>query len=58
LLLANQYAPVPSPLGANEPPLPPHEDSVLDFVLDEPTLNAILREAGEAYNAMHEALLA
>jgi HD-like signal output (HDOD) protein len=57
LLLANQYAPVPSPLGANEPPLPPHEDSVLDFVLDEPTLNDILREAGEAYNAMHAALL-
>jgi HD-like signal output (HDOD) protein len=58
LLLANQYAPVPSPLGANAPPLPAHEDSVLDFVLDEATLDAILREAGEAYNAMHEALLA
>jgi HD-like signal output (HDOD) protein len=57
LLLANQYAPVPSPLGPDAPPLPRHEDSVLDFVVDEPTLNEILVEAGEAYNSMHEPLL-
>jgi hypothetical protein len=57
LLLANQYAPVPSPLGSNEPPLPNHQDSVLDFVIDEQTLNEILGEAGQAYNAMEEALL-
>jgi HD-like signal output (HDOD) protein len=57
LLLANQYAPVPSPLGANAPPLPRHEDSVIDFVLDEATLDEILREAGEAYNSMAKALL-
>jgi HD-like signal output (HDOD) protein len=58
LLLANQYAPVPSPLGSNAPPLPRHQDSVLDFVVDEPTLNEILIEAGEAYNSMHEPLMA
>jgi HD-like signal output (HDOD) protein len=57
LLLANQYAPVPSPLGSDEPPLPNHQDSVLDFVIDEQTLNEILGEAGQAYNAMEEALL-
>ncbi|TFW33492.1 HDOD domain-containing protein [Massilia horti] len=57
LLLANQYAPVPSPLGIDAPPLPEHTDSVLDFVLDEPTLNQILLEAGQAYNAMQAALL-
>jgi HD-like signal output (HDOD) protein len=57
LLLANQYAPVPSPLGTNAPPLPKHEDSVLDFVLDAAALDLILREAGEAYNAMAAALL-
>jgi HD-like signal output (HDOD) protein len=58
LLLANQYAPVPSPLGSNEPPLPEHQDSVLDFVVDEPTMGEILRAAGEAYNSMEHALLA
>ncbi|MFL6676552.1 MAG: HDOD domain-containing protein [Massilia sp.] len=57
LLLANQYAPVPSPLGSDAPPLPHHQDSVLDFVLDEATLHDILREAGEAYNSMGDALL-
>jgi HD-like signal output (HDOD) protein len=57
LLLANQYAPVPSPLGADAPPLPDHQDSVLDFVIDEQTLNEILCEAGEAYHSMAEALL-
>jgi HD-like signal output (HDOD) protein len=57
LLLANQYAPVPSPLGSNKPPLPAHQDSALDFLIDEPTINEILAEAGQAYKAMEEALL-
>jgi HD-like signal output (HDOD) protein len=58
LLLANQFAPVASPLGPLPPPLPEHSDSVLDFVLDEATLDSILREAGEAHKSMGDALLA
>jgi HD-like signal output (HDOD) protein len=52
LLLANQYSPVPSPLG--EPALPPpeHADSALDFVLDEATLQDIQREAAETFISM------
>jgi hypothetical protein len=52
LLLANQYAPVPSPLGTPAPPLPEHEDSALDFVVDELTLRDILREAAETFKSM------
>lgn len=52
LLLANQYSPVPSPLGEPSPPLPEHADSALDFVVDEATLRDILREAAETYKSM------
>lgn len=58
LLLANQFAPVASPLGPLPAPLPEHADSVLDFVLDEATLDSILREACEGHKSMGEALLA
>ena len=56
LLLANQYAPVPSPLGARvEPPV--HGESAVDFVFDEQTLNEILEEAAETARAMGDAVL-
>jgi hypothetical protein len=58
LLLANQYAPVPSPLGTPSPPLPDHEDSALDFVLDEATLRDIQREAAATYESMDGPTLA
>jgi HD-like signal output (HDOD) protein len=57
LVLANQVAPVPSPLGSDAPPLPAHGDNALDLVVDEATLNQILQTAGQAYNSMSEALL-
>lgn len=57
LLLANQYAPVASPLGTPMPPLPEHADSVLDFVIDEDTLAAIRAEAAETCKAMGGPLL-
>ncbi|GAB3459295.1 hypothetical protein GCM10027321_16630 [Massilia terrae] len=52
LLLANQYSPVPSPLGTPMPPPPAHADSALDFVLDEETLREIQEEAAEVYQSM------
>jgi hypothetical protein len=52
LLLANQYSPVPSPLGELAPPPPEHADSALDFVLDEATLKDIQREAAETFVSM------
>jgi HD-like signal output (HDOD) protein len=58
LLLANQYAPVPSPLGTPLPPPPDHEDSALDFVLDEETLRDIQREAAETFTSMDGPTLA
>jgi HD-like signal output (HDOD) protein len=57
LVLANQFSPVPSPLGGAAPLLPAHEDNALDFVVDEATLNEILLTAGQAYKSMSEALL-
>ena len=56
LLLANQFAPVPSPLGA-APEAPAHGDSALDFVLDEEMLDEIRREATETRLAMDGPLL-
>jgi hypothetical protein len=58
LLLANQYSPVPSPLGTPAPPPPDHADSALDFVVDEAMLRDILREAAETYKSMDAPLLA
>jgi HD-like signal output (HDOD) protein len=52
LLLANQFAPVPSPLGTPLPPPPEHEESALDFVVDAETLADIQREAAETFTSM------
>lgn len=57
LLLANQYAPVPSPLGSPAAPLPDHEDSAMDFVLDAATLWEVQRDAANEYQAMGGPLL-
>lgn len=57
LLLANQYAPVPSPLGAAPSAPPEHGDSALDFVLDEDMLDAIRAEAADTRQAMGGPLL-
>ncbi|MBD8656943.1 HDOD domain-containing protein [Oxalobacteraceae sp. CFBP 13730] len=52
LLMANQYAPVPSPLDTPREPLPPHGENAIDFVFDEVTLGEILEEAAETARAM------
>jgi HD-like signal output (HDOD) protein len=57
LLLANQYAPVASPLGASLPALPAHADSALDFVIDEALLASIRAEAADTCRAMGGPLL-
>lgn len=57
LLLANQYAPVASPLGGRADPLPDHADSALDLVIDEEMLAAIRAEAEEACRALGGPLL-
>ena len=57
LLLANQYAPVQSPLGNKPTPLPAHAESAIDFVLDEDTLAQIQEEAAEMALAMGDAVL-
>jgi HD-like signal output (HDOD) protein len=56
LLLANLYAPVPSPLGA-APRLPEHSESALDFLVDEDSLHAIIDEAAELSDSMEQAVL-
>lgn len=57
LLLANQYAPVASPLGAAPAEPPAHGDSALDFVLDEDMLDEIRAEAAATHLAMGGPLL-
>jgi HD-like signal output (HDOD) protein len=58
LLLANQLAPVPSPLALREQkPQPAHEDSALDFVMDRGTLDSILKESADEVQSMSAALL-
>lgn len=57
LLLANQYAPVASPLGTAAGPLPDHADSALDLVIDEELLDTIRAEALEACRAFGGPLL-
>ena len=52
LLMANQYAPVPSPLDVRRADLPPHGENAIDFVFDEITLDDILSEAAETARAM------
>lgn len=57
LLLANQFSPVASPLGVRETQMPEHADSVLDFVIDDATLQSILVESEEEVRSMSAALL-
>jgi HD-like signal output (HDOD) protein len=58
LLLANQFAPVASPLALPETaPATPHEDSALDFVIDKSTLEDILKESEDEVRSMSAALL-
>lgn len=57
LILANQFSPVPSPLGTPPAAMPAHEDSVLDFVLDDESLESILKESADEVKSMSAALL-
>lgn len=56
LLLANQYADVPSPLDTRAKEHD-QDDSVLDMVFDDETLAVVFSEAAETAAAMGEALL-
>jgi hypothetical protein len=56
LLLANLYAEVPSPLGRHVK-LPDHNDSALDYLVDEESLHAIIDEAAELSASMGQAVL-
>jgi len=57
LLMANQYAPVASPLDSRRSPAPEHGESALDFVFDEAMLDEILREATATARAMGDVVL-
>ena len=57
LLLANQYAPVASPLGTPAEPPPDHDESAIDFALDQETLWEVQRDAAKEYQAMGGPLL-
>ena len=57
LLLANQFAPVRSPLAMREQVQAPHEDTALDFVFDKATLDNIIEESAEEFQRMSAALL-
>jgi len=57
LLLANQYAPVPSPLDTRHTNTPRDVETVTDLVFDEGTLASLQIEAEDAYRAMSAALL-
>ena len=57
LLLANQFSPVGSPLGPQGVAMPEHADSVLDFVIDDDTLQSILQESDGEVKSMSAALL-
>jgi HD-like signal output (HDOD) protein len=57
LLLANQFAPVPSPLATRTLALPEHGDTVLDFLFDQETLDSIVKESAEEVRLMSAALM-
>ncbi len=57
LLLANQFAPVQSPLAPQVAPEPISTESALDLVLDQETLESILRESAQEFQLMSAALL-
>ncbi|WP_332879533.1 HDOD domain-containing protein [Massilia sp. S19_KUP03_FR1] len=57
LLLANQYAPVPSPLDNRSVNTPRDAESTTDLMFDEGVLATIQVEAEDAYRTMSAALL-
>ncbi|TFW13808.1 HDOD domain-containing protein [Massilia arenosa] len=57
LLLANQFAPVRSPLATREQDLPADDESALDFAVDKDTLGSILEESAAEVKSMSAALL-
>jgi len=57
LLLANQFAPVPSPLEPASASAPRDAESVLDFMVDAATLGSILDESAAEVKSMSAALL-
>ena len=57
LLLANQFAPIPSPLAPHAPAGCTHEDSALDFALDRATLEHIVQESADEFQRLSAALL-
>ena len=57
LLLANQFAPVQSPLAQQAAAMPAHEETALDFVLDRATLDSVLQEAADEFQRLSAALL-
>ena len=57
LLLANQFAPVPSPLAPQAPAGPAHEDTALDFALDRAALDSIMQESADEFQRLSAALM-
>ena len=57
LLLANQFAPIPSPLAPHAPAGCAHEDTALDFALDRATLERIVQESADEFQRLSAALL-
>ena len=57
LLLANQFAPIPSPLAPPAPAGPAQEEFALDFALDRATLERIVQESADEFQHLSAALL-
>ncbi|MNL51187.1 hypothetical protein D3C87_1742640 [compost metagenome] len=57
LLLAKQLSPVASPLQATFVEMLTPSDSVIDFIIDNETLQSILAESNEEVRSMSAALL-
>jgi len=57
LLLAKQLSPVPSPLQVTYVEMLTPSDSVIDFIIDNETLQSILAESAEEVRSMSAALL-
>ena len=57
LLLANQFASIPSPLAPPASAGPAQEDAALDFALDRATLERIVQESADEFQHLSAALL-
>jgi HD-like signal output (HDOD) protein len=57
LLLANQFAPVHSPLALEAPAQPAHHTTALDIAIDRATLDSILQESADEFQLLSAALL-